>query len=111
MQYRKATSEEQKDPRNPAPGSKIVVPWNGGIVFRCPCDKRQIHVTSPPHTINFDKTGLLTIEGSIGSREGLRLIEHPKDFSAPKNWCHFAVSNGYATMYGDALCPGSQIKR
>ena len=113
MQYRKATHEEQKDHRNLMGESKVVVPWKDGtkegIVFRCPCGKRLVYVTSPPHTIDFDKTGLLTIKGSVGSRKGLQLIQHPKDFEAPENWCHFAISNGYVTMYDDSGCPGRDM--
>ena len=77
-----------------------MVPWNDGVVFRCPCDERQIYVASPPHTITFDDDGRLTLNGSVGSKE----IRGPG--GRPSNWCHFWVWGGTPEMCSDAQCPG-----
>ena len=79
-------------------GSRAVVTWNEGVVFRCPCDERQVYVSSPPHTITFDAAGRLTLDGSVGSRaRGGR----------PANWCHFHIKAGVPTMCGGVKCPGA----
>lgn len=67
------------------------------IAFQCPCGKRTVYIFSPPHGIEFDADGLLTLEGSCGFR---------KVGKYPENWCHFHVVGGVPTMCGDALCPG-----
>ena len=68
------------------------------IIFRCPCGIRQVCVKSPPHTITF-ADDLLTIAGSVGSNP-------EPELGRGKNWCHFDIKNGTATMYADAKCPG-----
>lgn len=66
--------------------------------FRCPCGKRLVYVTSPPHSIAFAKDGILkSLGGSCGYQaEGDR----------PQNWSHFTITDGQATMHGDSKCPG-----
>ena len=59
--YRRGTEDELGQ------GSRVVVPWDKGVVFRCPLDERQVYVAQPPHTITFDDQGLLTLDGSVGS--------------------------------------------
>ena len=81
-------------------GERVVVPWADGVMFRCPCDERQLYVASPPHEITFDSEGVLTLDPSCGYRAS----EHPK---RPQNWCHFWLKNGTPEMCDDAKCPGS----
>lgn len=72
----------------------------GHIEFRCPCDLREVTVTSPPHGITFeehDGRQLLTLKGSCG-------MEAQGDL--PAHWCHFTIEQGKPTMCGDAQCPG-----
>ena len=78
-------------------GSRVVVPWEKGVVFRCPCDFRQVYVISPPHKITFGNGGELTLESSCGSHED-------KSNDRPKNWCHFYIKNGVPEMCSDAKC-------
>ncbi|MCY3730057.1 MAG: hypothetical protein OXF98_01840 [Rhodospirillaceae bacterium] len=78
------------------PGQVLYEPHT--VYFRCPCNGREICVSSPPHGISFSEDGLLSLKGSVGYRaRGDR----------PENWCHFDVSDGVMSMYGDALCPGN----
>ena len=95
-QYRKGTANEL------GPGSSAVVPWSDGVVFRCPCDGRQVYIASPPHEIAFDEDGRLTLNGSCGykARPSLDL---------PANWCHFWIKGGTPEMCDDALCPGGML--
>ena len=79
-------------------GSRAVVPWQAGVVFRCPCDGRHVYVKSPPHAITFDGDGVLTLEPSCGSKAGRS--------GRPQNWCHFHVRAGRPKMCSDAKCPG-----
>ena len=76
-----------------------VIPWQDGVVFRCPCGYRTVYIASPPHTIEFDDDGVLTLDPSCGykARENLK---------RPQNWCHFHIKGGSATMCSDAQCPG-----
>ena len=81
-----------------------VLHWqeNGGeaVHFRCPCDKRYVYVTSPPHSIEFSEDGTLaSVGGSCGSKANERK-------GRPSNWCHFTITDGLAKMYEDAKCPG-----
>lgn len=69
-----------------------------GVAFQCPCGTRTVYVTEPPHGIAFDDDGRLTLRGSCGFRAA---------GNYPANWCHFQITNGIATMYSDAQCPGS----
>jgi len=88
-------------------GFRKVVPWtNEGVAeevhFRCPCGRRTVKVTSPPHEIEFDTYGVLTLDGSVGSRASLHLSD------GQANWCHFWIRDGVPEMCPDARCPGSK---
>ena len=78
-----------------------VLHWtekNGeAVIFVCPCGEREVYCTSPPHGIQFDEQGILTLNGSCGYRAREE---------RPANWCHFFVKNGQYEMCGDARCPG-----
>ena len=86
-------------------GGRTVVTWDDdhaghvGVVFRCPCDERQVYVASPPHTIKFDAEGVVDIKASCGYRKR----DNPP---RPANWCHFWINDGVPEMCGDAKCPG-----
>ena len=80
-------------------GGRTVVPWEDGVMFRCPCDERQVYVASPPHRIKFDADGVCDIKSSCGYRK----IDNPP---RPANWCHFFINDGIPEMCGDAKCPG-----
>ena len=92
--YRKALED---DLENGILGA--VVTLSDGILFRCPCNERQVYVTSPPHVISFSPDGLLTLAGSVGYRENEAL-------ERPANWCHFNVKDGAVEMHADSKCPG-----
>lgn len=79
-----------------------VIPWNKGVVFRCPCNERQVYIASPPHDITFDDHGLLTLNPSVGSKE-------KAGWDRPKNWCHFWIKSGTPEMCTDAGCPGAKL--
>ena len=83
-------------------GSRAVVPWNDGVVFRCPCDDRQVYIATPPHEIAFDAEGVLTVNQSMGYRAKPNM-----DPPRPQNWCHFHIKQGNPTMCDDAQCPGA----
>ena len=87
-------------------GDVVPCAWADGIVFQCPCNFRTVYVKSPPHQISFEEDGRLTLVGSCGYRG--RGKEGEKGYLAP-NWCHFDMTGGVATMYGDATCPGSVL--
>ena len=78
-------------------GSRVVIPWQDGVVFRCPCDEREVCISSPPHGISFSADGSLSLVGSVGSK-----ARHDRQ----ANWCHFHIENGDPTMCDDAKCPG-----
>ena len=78
-----------------------VVPWSKGVIFECPCRERHTYIGSPPHTIEFDAEGILTIGPSIGSKPDPSRDRKP-------NWCHFHIKGGVPEMCGDAECPGSK---
>ena len=80
-------------------GKREVLAWQDEVHFRCPCGHRQVSVKAPPHGIEFDADGLLTIAGSCGYAGN---AEHPV------NWCHFWIKNGEPEMAADAQCPGGQ---
>ena len=84
-------------------GSRVVVPWSDGVVFRCPCDERQCYLASPPHTITFDAEGVLHVEPSIGYKAR-------PDLGRPQNWCHFYLRNGEAEILEDSQCPGAALR-
>lgn len=96
--------------RNPAAGimdveSRDVFSFEGGkaIQFRCPCGRRLVYVTAPPHGITFDDAGHLTLDGSVGS------VARPATPLRParqQNWCHFFIRDGDPEMCDDAQCPG-----
>ena len=92
--YRKAPSTEMARPLS-EPG--VVLAWDTAVIFLCPCGEREVYCTSPPHGIQWDEQGRLTLEGSVGSR--------PKG-DKPGNWCHFYLMAGKVEMCGDAQCPG-----
>ena len=94
-EYRRAPSNEMERPLTEA---GPVLAWDGAVIFLCPCGAREVYVTSPPHTIEFDDEGRLTLNGSVGSREREDL---------PANWCHFWMKGGAAEMCDDAQCPGA----
>ena len=73
----------------------------GAVQFWCPCGKRRVYVTSPPHIITFDKDGVLkSLGGSCGYHESRHL-------GRPQNWCHFTIKDGKVeTMHSDSKCPG-----
>ena len=76
------------------------MPWSEGVVFRCPCDHRQMYVASPPHTITFDAEGVLTVNASCG---------YKGNSQQPQNWCHFWLRDGDVEMCSDAQCPGANL--
>ena len=82
-------------------GGRTVVPWGDGVMFRCPCDGRQVYVASPPHTITFGADGVVDIKASCGYKERPSM-KPPR----PANWCHFWINEGVPEMCGDAKCPG-----
>ena len=109
MTYTKRNEGDFRYPTPIPPGA--AVPFCDGVVFKCPCGKRQVYVASPPHTITFDDAGLLNLDGSVGSKEQMRLSgEAPHDNdewrSRGPNWCHFWIENGESRMADDAKCPG-----
>ena len=71
------------------------------VQFWCPCSTRLVYVTSPPHGIEFDAAGLLTIKGSCGYAAKQNM--HPP---RPDCWCHFHIEGGEPAMCDDARCPG-----
>ena len=93
VQYRKGEDDEGRIPEG------IAVPWQGGIVFKCPCGERDVYVASPPHEITWDDDGALTLNGSVGSHED-------KARGRDANWCHFFIKGGAVDMCSDAQCPG-----
>ena len=86
-------------PRPVEPG--VVLDWGEAVIFSCLCGAREVYVTSPPHTIEFDSQSLLTITGSCGYR-GKPNLTPPR----PKNWCHFFMKKGKIEMCDDSKCPG-----
>ena len=71
---------------------------NLGITFRCPCGEFMVNLQSPPHKIEFDSEGVLSVDNSIGSK---------KTNNKPENWCHFYIEDGVPKMASDAQCPGA----
>ena len=84
------------------PAGSEVMPWSDGVVFLCPCGERQCYVSSPPHTITFDAEGVLTLDGSVGSR-----ADESRDRA--ENWCHFHIKQGVPTMCSVVQCPGANL--
>ena len=81
-EYRRAPTTDMERPlAEPGP----VLAWDQAVIFLCPCGEREIYITSPPHEIEFDEEGRLTLNGSVGSRE---------KGDRPANWCHFRMRNG-----------------
>ena len=78
----------------------IVVQWQDGFVFQCPCNERTVYVATPPHRADFDVDRVLTLKGSVG---------YPGSKDRPKNWCHFSIRNGEARIHKDAKCPGADL--
>ena len=76
--------------------------WSDGVVFKCPCGERDVYVSQPPHTIDFDDDELMTLDGSVGSR-----VDDSRDRAA--NWCHFWIRGGEHEMASDAQCPGGSL--
>ena len=102
MTYLRAPSTDMERPLTEV---GPVLAWDasdkgGAVIFLCPCGERENYVTSPPHGIEFDGAGKLTLNGSVGWRAGC--------YGKPQNWCHFRVNGGEAEMCDDALCPGNQ---
>ena len=96
MLYHKSIEEELGKVRG------AVVPWNEGVVFKCPCNERQCYVSSPPHkSIKFDSEGILTIKPSLGYRA---------KGDKPENWCHFYITQGRFEMCNDAKCSWKGIE-
>ena len=87
----------------------VIVDGAGNAHFRCPCGKRPVYVTSPPHGIDFDADGHLSLEGSCG----YNAYGDPEDKEnyRPRNWCHFSVSGGLFMMHRDSGCPGKDMGR
>ena len=83
-------------------GSRAVVNFGDGVVFRCPCDERQAYCSSPPHTITFGEDGALTLAPSVGYKARPSL-------DRPQNWCHFYIKEGIPEMCGDTQCPGGRV--
>ena len=81
-------------------GSRGVVEFRDGVAFRCPCDLREMFISSSLHTIKFDSDGILDLSPSCGY---LGSVQDGR----PKNWCHFFLKNGEPDMCGDAQCPGA----
>lgn len=107
MTYRKG-HEARPYPEAIRPGEAI--PWGHGVVFMCPCGRRQVFVSQPPHTITWTDDELLHLDGSVGSRERLRIPGEPESSEAwksrPANWCHFLIRDGESEMVTDSGCPG-----
>ena len=101
MKYvkKKVKAEQINEEFERTPGT--VVPWQKGVIFKCPCGERQVYIASPPHTIEFDEEGILTVTASIGSKPDPSRDRKP-------NWCHFHIKGGVPEMCGDAKCPGSK---
>ena len=75
-------------------------PAGEAVQLRCPCSKRLVYVTSPPHKITFRDDGVLaSLGGSCGYRADTA-------GGRPQNWCHFTITDGVAAMHSDAKCPG-----
>lgn len=71
------------------------------VMFHCPCGKRLVYCTQPPHTIEFNEAGVLV---SLGGSCGYHKNEHPP---RPQNWCHFTIKDGRVEhMHSDSRCPG-----
>ena len=99
MTIYKRTDDPDAGHERPLAQGEVLV-WKGiykGVSFICPCGEREVAVCEPPHTIEFDGNGILTIEGSCGYRART---------GRPSNWCHFDLTDGKITMYGDSRCPG-----
>ena len=79
-------------------GSRDVVEIDQGVTFMCPCDDRSVYAASPPHTIVFDKHGVLTLDPSCSTA---------KNSEYPAGWCHFWLKDGEPEMVSDAKCPGN----
>lgn len=112
--YRRAENNDVDRPlKECGPVLSFGKPGEGGcVVFLCPCGGREVYVTSPPHTIEWDDAGRLSLDGSVGSKElsgphEFRIVHGESLHDLPANWCHFKVKVGVATMYDDAKCPGS----
>ena len=96
MKYRRGTEEELNR------GEHVAVPWEDGVVLKCPCGKRDVYVAEPPHEIKFDENGTLTLVGSCGYKEN-------KAHERPQNWCHFSIKDGNVETHMDSQCPGSKL--
>ena len=81
------------------PGQVVRRP-DGGWALQCPCDFRTVYVNEPPHSLEFAESGRLDSMGGSCGMHGLGDI--------PANWCHFTITDGVATMHGDAKCPGAK---
>lgn len=96
--YRRAPSNAMERPLTEA---GPVLAWDdygkgGAVIFLCPCGDREVYVTSPPHSIEFDDDGRLTLDGSVGGSGRWR----------GENLCHFLLKAGEVEICGDAKCPG-----
>lgn len=84
-------------------GSRVVLCLFDGAFFRCPCDFREVYIKTPPHKVEFDDAGVITITGSIGYHENPEL-------GRKQSWCHFFIKTGRPEMCSDAECPGKGLK-
>ncbi len=109
MTYRRADEPGGKAWERPLIDTHVVLCWeNDAVIFACPCGGREVYVTSPPHTITFSEDGKLTLDGSVGSKEGWKMVRGVGIDDLPKNWCHFWLKDGEPEMCDDAKCPGGQ---
>ena len=115
MKYSKADNVDMKRPLT-EPGPVLAYGREPSeIVFACPCGGREVYITSPPHTIEFDDAGILvSLGGSVGSRplngpHEFRMVHGTTLHDLPKNWCHFWIKNGGIEMCSDSKCPGSRL--
>jgi len=106
MTYLKVERPEETPHSISDPKSGAVLFWNQAerraILFRCPCGDRAVYVVEPPHGIQFDDQGRLTIEGSCGYKA------RPSK-GRPANWCHFFIRGGEYEMCSDTQCPGKDL--
>ena len=109
--YMKASDDAWERPLKER-GPVIACKNDACCVFLCPCGGREVYINAPPHGIAFDDMGRLTLTGSVGSHpvsgpHECKIVHGEALHDLPANWCHFTVTEGRATMYDDAKCPGS----
>lgn len=77
------------------PGAVVEIEPNAWYTLICPCRQRLIGIRQPPHKIQFDADGAMTVWNSLGSPA-----------SVPYT-CHLYIRGGRPEFGKDANCPGS----